>query len=54
MQTIASRTTRYASRAMPHGSRFAELLAGLAFAAAIAFGLSARSFQADTAVMNGR
>lgn len=37
MQTIASRTTRYASRATPHGSRLAELLAGLAFAAAIVF-----------------
>ena len=39
MHTISSRTTRYAPRAamMPHGVRLGDLLAGLAFAAAIAF-----------------
>ena len=39
MHTLSSRTTRYAPRAttVPHGLRLGDLLAGLAFAAAIAF-----------------
>jgi hypothetical protein len=39
MHTLSSRTTRFAPRAAsaPHSLRLGDLLAGLAFAAAIAF-----------------